>query len=214
MENLKKTGIYKITNAINNKTYIGSAAGKHGIQQRFQDHRKALHKNRHRNIHLQRAWNRYGENSFSFEVIEYCDKFECILREQHYIDTLIPDYNICKIAGNTAGINCEDLMSLDAIKIKRQKQSQNISKALKNKKKSDEHAIRCGAKYFNVYKAVCAQQRKRGQSAIYIKGTHVGRWLKRSECASILGIDEKFIRRCLQNIRTQSHGYIFEYEVA
>jgi len=37
------------------------------------------------------------------EILELCNKEELIQREQFYIDTLNPEYNCCKIAGNTTG---------------------------------------------------------------------------------------------------------------
>ena len=212
MTDLKKTGIYRIINTSNNYIYIGSASGKFGIHQRFQDHKKNLRKKSHHNIYLQRSWDKHGEDMFRFEIVEFCHKSECIEREQFFIDTLSPEYNICKVAGNTLGLNCEDFMSPQAIKNKRAKQSLNISKALIGKKKSEAHAIKCGAKFFNVYEAICIITRKRGQSAMYIKGKYVKRWLKREECAKELNISSKLIRRCLQGKRQQTHNYIFEYE--
>jgi group I intron endonuclease len=212
MENLKQTGVYRIVNKTNGKFYIGSAAGKFGIYQRFQDHKKTLQTNRHSNSYLQNTWNKHKEESFSFEVVEFCEKEKCIEREQYYIDTLKPEYNICKIAGNTLGINCEDFMTSEAITEKRRKQSISISKALKGKHKTDTHRISYGAKYFNVYKAICVQFRKKGQSSVYKKGEFVGRWLRRETCAECLRLDSEQIRRCLQGKRPQSHGYIFEYE--
>ena len=212
MENLKQPGIYKIINKNNGNFYIGSAAGKLGIHQRFQDHKKTLRSNKHSNSYLQNSWNKHNEESFSFEIIEFCNKENCIEREQYYIDTLNPQYNICKIAGNTLGVSCENLMTSEAILEKRRKQSIGISKALKGKPKADDHAIKCGAKYFNVYEAICTQFRKRGNPSTYEKGEFIGRWLKKSECSKKLNINPKQIRKCLQNIRSQSHGYIFEYE--
>jgi group I intron endonuclease len=213
MENLKQSGIYKIVNLKNNKLYIGSAAGKFGIYQRFQDHKKTLRSNRHSNFYLQKSWNKYNEESFSFEVVEFCEKEKCIEREQFYINSLSPEYNICRTAGNTLGVACEDFMTVDAIIIKRKRQSIGISKALKGKAKTDEHAINCGAKHFNVYEAVCIQFRKKGKSSLYEKGQFIGKWLKREECGKYLNVSSKSIRRCLSNKRPQTHGYIFKYEV-
>lgn len=96
-----KTGIYKIINIITNDFYIGSASL--SIKTRWKCHICELKKNKHRNIHLQRAWNKYGEESFIFEIIEYCEPEKCIKREQHYMDTLNPQYNICKEASSRKG---------------------------------------------------------------------------------------------------------------
>lgn len=47
-----KSGIYKITNVVNNKIYIGSACN---IMQRFSNHKSSLRKGKHHSIYLQRS---------------------------------------------------------------------------------------------------------------------------------------------------------------
>lgn len=60
-------GIYKITNKINGKFYIGSS---NNLRKRLQDHKRELRAGKHTNKHLQASWNKYGEDSFDFEVLE------------------------------------------------------------------------------------------------------------------------------------------------
>lgn len=60
-------GIYKIVNLRNNKVYIGSAKN---LNERKDRHFADLSKNTHRNKHLQRAFNLYGESIFEFTVLE------------------------------------------------------------------------------------------------------------------------------------------------
>lgn len=95
----KKNVIYKITNTINNKIYIGSAAY---YDKRIGDHVSNLRKNKHHNKHLQLAWNKYGENKFIFTIIEEVDCKENLRnREQYYIDLYEPHingYNLCNLA--------------------------------------------------------------------------------------------------------------------
>lgn len=62
-----RSGVYQIRNKINNKIYIGSTVN---LYNRFSRHISALKNNNHRNDHLQRAWNKYGEQNFVFEIIE------------------------------------------------------------------------------------------------------------------------------------------------
>lgn len=59
--------IYKITNLVNDKFYVGSTTNK---KVRFRQHRRLLRQNRHHCKHLQAAWNKYGEAKFSFDVVE------------------------------------------------------------------------------------------------------------------------------------------------
>jgi len=81
------TGIYKITNLVNNKIYIGSAIR---IDRRFYAHKSQLNKNCHVNRHLQNAWNQHGPESFAFERLEKVkSKSKLIEREQYYLDTLL-----------------------------------------------------------------------------------------------------------------------------
>lgn len=95
-----KSGIYKITNIINDKFYIGSAVN---IDKRRNQHLHNLRKGKHPNIHLQRSFDKHGELSFRFEILEHCQTKHLIEKEQYYIDTLKPHYNICQVAGNSTG---------------------------------------------------------------------------------------------------------------
>lgn len=88
-------GIYKIYNKINGCYYIGSSLN---VEARFRVHRSSLKKNKHHSPILQRAWNKYGEKSFIFEIIEHCTKEEILNRENYYLKTYTPYYNIAKEA--------------------------------------------------------------------------------------------------------------------
>jgi group I intron endonuclease len=96
----KGSVVYSISNTINNKIYIGSTVS-------FSDRRAAhitqLRGNRHTNKHLQRAWNKYSEEVFTFDIIEYINKDRLLEREQHWINFLKPEYNILKVAGSNLG---------------------------------------------------------------------------------------------------------------
>lgn len=93
-------GVYKIINLINNKIYVGSSVD---IAKRMRKHKYELRKNIHPNEHLQRAYNKYGEDSFTAELLENCTEDIIIGREQYYIDMLNPEYNICKVAYSSLG---------------------------------------------------------------------------------------------------------------
>lgn len=98
------SGIYKITNLVNGKIYVGSSCN---IKRRWDEHKYELSHNTHSNGHLQKAYNKYGKNNFSYEIIEECDENDLLKREQYYLDILKPfthtenGYNIQKIAGGT-----------------------------------------------------------------------------------------------------------------
>jgi group I intron endonuclease len=73
-------------------------------------HRKQLKEKKHHSILLQRAWDKYKEQSFTFEVIEEATSPEHLLtREQVYLDyyksyEVDKGYNICKVAGSSLGV--------------------------------------------------------------------------------------------------------------
>jgi group I intron endonuclease len=101
-----KSGVYKIINITNNKLYIGSSTD---VKYRLSRHKHELRKNKHDNIYLQNAWNKYGEDCFKFEVMLYCEKEYLVKKEQEMIDYYQSTwqnkgYNICAIAGNCLGI--------------------------------------------------------------------------------------------------------------
>lgn len=77
------SGIYKITNIINGNIYIGLSKK---LNKRFNSHKSCLRKNKHDNLHLQRAWNKYGESSFLFEILEECEASKLGEREKFWID--------------------------------------------------------------------------------------------------------------------------------
>ncbi len=84
MDKNPRSGVYKWVNLSNGKVYVGSAVN---INSRLRVHRSLLRRGIHKNEHLQRSWNKYGEKSFSFVIIEFCGLESLIDREQHWIDT-------------------------------------------------------------------------------------------------------------------------------
>lgn len=75
-------GIYEIFNKVNGKRYVGQSTK---LKRRLQKHLRELKHSRHSNKHLQAAFNKYGEDKFSFEPIEYCDVEDLDSRENYYI---------------------------------------------------------------------------------------------------------------------------------
>lgn len=100
-------GIYKIENIKNGKIYIGSSID---IDKRIDRHKNELIKNKHVNSHLQRDFNKYGIDYYTFECIELCDDDNLRVLEQKYLDEIFSNeeyyrkyYNIGKEA--TGGDN-------------------------------------------------------------------------------------------------------------
>jgi len=95
--------VYKIHFRDSERIYIGSALD---FKKRKGSHLSTLRNNKHRNIHLQRAYDKYGEDKMFFEIIEEgIDPEQLIAIEQSWIDNYSFEmlYNICPTAGNTYG---------------------------------------------------------------------------------------------------------------
>lgn len=91
--NIAKSGIYQIKNLINGNIYIGSSKN---IYSREAKHKSSLRGGYHANNYLQNSWNKYKEDNFIFEIIEYCDENLLLDREQYYINLYNPEFNITK----------------------------------------------------------------------------------------------------------------------
>ena len=76
-------GIYMILNKNNGKIYIGQSID---AEYRMKKHKQQLTGNYHLNTHLQRAWNKYGEDAFEFNLLEKCPKESLNNSEKWWIE--------------------------------------------------------------------------------------------------------------------------------
>jgi len=84
--------IYKITCEKDRRFYIGASTNPHS---RRLEHFNHLRKNKHHNIFLQRAFNKYGEEAFIYEVLESFEDEEMMWkREEELLEELSNTYNM------------------------------------------------------------------------------------------------------------------------
>jgi len=77
-----KIGIYRILCTVTGNCYVGSSAN---INKRFGSHMTNLRCNRHNARYMQRSWNKYGEESFRFEILEEGIQKDCLIsKEKEY----------------------------------------------------------------------------------------------------------------------------------
>lgn len=98
------SGVYQIRCIATGKIYVGSAVD---LRKRWGQHVRRLRRGKHRNKHLQHAWNKYGEAAFEFEVLELVDAPALLQAEQAWIDrTGCTDrnigFNVYWVAGSPA----------------------------------------------------------------------------------------------------------------
>jgi len=132
-----QTGVYCIRNLVNGKRYVGSAAK--SFQNRWKSHRNSLRRGDHIARHLQAAWNKYGESSFKFEVLERCTPENCIKKEQYWIDS-------CQAADSEHGYNQSPTAgSILGMKLSAQAKSK-ITNAVKKQWEDESHRKNVSAK--------------------------------------------------------------------
>lgn len=136
-------GIYKITNVINEKVYVGESLD---IKKRWYSHRWHL-RNRKYDSHFQKSWNKYGEESFEFSILKECLLEELQYWEEYYInlyESYKPEngYNKDRFSN---GSKCRSEKTVNKMKEKRALQvfseetKRKISESHKGKKHSKEH---------------------------------------------------------------------------
>ena len=118
---IKMVGIYKITNKVNGKSYIGQSWN---IPKRWREHKSKSHYNR--NIYLHRSINKYGIENFTFDIICYfnnteetqflLNEAECFFIKWYQTNDKTKGYN--KMLGGANGKHSEETkkkMSFDRI---------------------------------------------------------------------------------------------------
>jgi group I intron endonuclease len=124
-----KSGIYLIQNIINKKVYVGSSVN---IERRWKKHKALLRNDKHHSLHLQNAWNKFGEENFKFIILETVKVLSHLLAvEQVFLDYYKSyekefGYNYCKTAGSPLGMKLS------------KEHRRKLSEANKGKKHSEE----------------------------------------------------------------------------
>ena len=73
------------------------------MRYRFYDYFSKSYFYKSGNTIIANAISKYGLEAFEFVILEFTEKEDVLSREQLFIDTLNPEYNIAKIAGSTLG---------------------------------------------------------------------------------------------------------------
>lgn len=106
MREITDGGVYKITCQVTGKLYVGSTVD---FAIRWRAHTGALRRASHKNNYLQRAWDKYGADSFVFEILEQVKYREDLAkREQYWIDATncldhTRGYNLAPLARAACG---------------------------------------------------------------------------------------------------------------
>jgi len=92
-DNKNKSGIYMFKNLINGKQYIGSSQN---LKKRFMEYFNINHLLKNNYMAICCALIKYDYSNFAITILEYCEPEKCLIREKHYLDIVIPKYNIAQ----------------------------------------------------------------------------------------------------------------------
>ena len=116
-------GIYKITNVLNGKCYVGQSIR---VEGRVSGHLRG----KGHCPYLANAIKKYGRENFSWEILKCCSPWNLTKWEQYYMDRIHPEYNLTPAAGSVLGIKWSD------------KSRRKLSKSLKGRKVDPEVVAR------------------------------------------------------------------------
>ena len=129
---MSSSGIYNIQSIIHpDRCYIGSTVN---FKKRWNKHSQDLKNKKHHSKKLQDHVKKYGIDDLNYLVVEHCPAEFLIAREQYYIDTINPWFNICEKAGSLLG----NKHSMET-RAKMSKSHRGLNVWLKGKKLSKEH---------------------------------------------------------------------------
>lgn len=100
-DNKGKSGVYRWINTVTGSSCVGSSTGLNRRITCYLD-TNYLKTYKHKSV-IYSGILKYGLSVFRLEILEHCSKEKVTLREQFYLDTLKPTYNILKFAGFSLG---------------------------------------------------------------------------------------------------------------
>ncbi len=207
------SGIYTITCTTNSKMYIGMSVN---IKKRFEDHKSSLRNKTHRNQYLQRAWNKYGESNFRFEILEEWEE-PYLLTMEHYWITLLNSRD------PLYGYNIDPTSPFGRTRLS-EETKRKIGDSNRGKIRSKE-ALENQSRAHLGY--VFSEERKRVQSIngrkryekpfdmLTLDGSHIKSFNNIIEAVEYLGLKrvaKNNISANLKGIYKKTHGYIFKYK--
>lgn len=209
-------GIYKISNTIDDRIYIGSAKD---FKIRWSMHKSSLRRVKHKNPYLQNFINKHSIQILVFESIEFCEESELLIREQWYLDNIIRwnyDFNIAKEAsapmmGRFHTESSKKLMSDKAKGVpKSEEAKKNMSESRKGRKVS-EKALQNMKIARNKPELLAVFEKPINQYTL--EGIFIRTWKSASDVHRELSISFKNISQCLKGDRRIAGGYYWKYYI-
>lgn len=95
------SGIYQILHCSTRQCYIGGASD---VRRRAARHRRDLASGKHHAPRLQELYSKEGMNAFQILILEEVLEEHLVQREQFYLDSIGPGFNLCPMADSCKGL--------------------------------------------------------------------------------------------------------------
>ena len=211
--------IYKITNKINQKIYIGQTAKT--IEERFQEHIIDAKKQDIKNRPLYKAFNKYGIENFSIELIEECANEILSEREIYWIKYFNSYHNGYNA---TLGGDGKTLFDYDAIKnaLLANKSVKEISELFNccvdvvyqvAKRNNIDLSINSNKNFIEKSKQVYQYSKDNQFIQSFSSTVEAAKWLfNNHKCAALTNGVRAHISENANGKRKSAYGYIWKYQ--
>lgn len=206
--------IYKITNMINNKIYIGETV--RNVDVRWREHKnEALNEGHGYNYPIHMAMRKYGFNNFKIEILENCADEIRFERESYYIKLYsshlrTKGYNITLEGSGVILYSSEDIksawdegLSINEIAIRLGCHKSVVSKRLRGLSVSEEE----------IKNRISLNSSMRQGQPIYqysLNGELIKQWASASECARQTGYEQTAISNVCRQEQYSAYGYLWK----
>ena len=210
---IKMIGVYKITNKVNGKMYIG---GSTNLKLRKIDHFKPYRINRLRHLPIYEAMLEHGRENFEFEVIERTTEEDLNTREEYYIDkynTVEDGYNVVRTALNVhdeefSKVNADRLRERNLKNWQDPEYREHITNSSREYQKTVPYEKRLNAikglnKYTDSIKKSIGQYDKQGNLIATFDGMR--------EAGRQTGIQHTSIGKVANGDRKSAGGFVWKY---
>lgn len=203
-------GIYKITNLLNGKCYVGQSID---IEKRWAEHKSIYNHPRCSNYHIYRAFRKYGIENFSFSVIEECEQSLLNEREkfwiQHY-NSFECGYNMTVGGDGTEMISRSDIHELwdDGFSVS------DIATKIDCSPVTVSRVISCYDKYDKAESMRRGKVWHRKPVAQYgLDGVHIRDFDSISSASNVTGISSDGISACCNKRLKSAGGYMWSFDI-
>lgn len=189
--------IYKVTNNINNKIYIGQTIKT--LENRRKSHIQEA--NRGSAFYFHKAIKKHGLNNFTWEILKNCNSTNELNRQEityiKYFDSLNKGYNMTSGGGGTSGFN-HSQQTKDKIAIANLGNINSLGRTFSHTDNTkDKISLTLGNKRFIAIDKIT-------KDVVWFG-------INQTECAKQLDLKQSHISSCLLGRRKSHGGYIFKY---